>query len=307
MAAVKMQSMINETNLGPDCILGLDLGAESLGWQLVRLDSGGKPCEIVASGVRCFSAGVSGTHDEMVTGKDQSKAAPRRQARQIRRGLWRTRHRLTKLLRLLQSRGLLPDGPTATPQHIHDLLYKLDKDLESKYPPESNSPGEPSLPYRLRALAIEKEKELEPFAIGRAIYHLGHRRGFKSSRKRDPKPGDKESEYLAAVRNRTQALRDSGERTLGAMLSRQNRTAKKPSDVQRLRGQVFHRDLIENELRQIWNTQRELSPDGFKDIYEAMFYVRHLKDPRPGLCSIDRSQRRAPRSLRLHPRERLEA
>ncbi len=76
--------------------LGLDLGAKSLGWQVVLL-KGGEPAGIAACGVHTFDAGVDG---DIEGGRDESRAAARRQARQIRRQFWRRQRRRLKVLRL---------------------------------------------------------------------------------------------------------------------------------------------------------------------------------------------------------------
>ena len=43
-------------------------------------------------------------------------------------------------------------------------------------------------PYALRALALDEK--LPPVYIGRLLFHLGQRRGFKSNRKTDRKDND---------------------------------------------------------------------------------------------------------------------
>src|SRR3546814_20861137 len=51
-------------------------------------------------------------------------------------------------------------------------------------------------PYSLRKRALDER--LEPYEIGRALFHLNQRRGFKSNRKAERKSGDeKESGKIA--------------------------------------------------------------------------------------------------------------
>lgn len=129
--------------------IGLDVGTNSLGWCVLELDNQNNPCRIEDAGVRIFSDG----RDE------QSKAtlaATRRERRAARRRRDRFKQRQTYLLNVLTSVGLFPE-----------------KVQERKALQTLN-------PMELRARAI-KEK-LAPHEVGRALFHLNQRRGFKSNR-----------------------------------------------------------------------------------------------------------------------------
>ena len=74
--------------------LGLDLGANSIGWALLA-ESDDKPSRVIATGVRVFEAGVEG---DIESGKDESRNTKRRDARLIRRQAERRARRRVRLV-----------------------------------------------------------------------------------------------------------------------------------------------------------------------------------------------------------------
>lgn len=129
---------------------GLDVGTNSLGWSVLILDEEGLPCRIDAAGSRIFSDGRD------VMSKATLKA-DRRVARSARRRRDRFKQRQTFLINELQKAGLLPTDTEAM-KHLQSLN-----------------------PLELRARALTEK--LPPHHIGRALFHLNQRRGFKSNRK----------------------------------------------------------------------------------------------------------------------------
>ncbi len=130
--------------------LGLDLGTNSIGWAVLQSDDHGELLSIAATGVRVFSDGR----------EPKSKStlkATRRDARSMRRRRDRYLQRRTFLLDELTKCGLFPKD-----SHERLKLQKLN-------------------PLKLRAMALETELPLHH--IGRALFHLNQRRGFKSNRK----------------------------------------------------------------------------------------------------------------------------
>ncbi len=91
--------MSNVTN---GLVLGIDLGANSLGVALIDVVNQ----KIVHTGVRIFEAGVN----SLDTAKEQTKNVERREARQVRKQTDRRKRRYAKLFQLLQQNGLLPEG-----------------------------------------------------------------------------------------------------------------------------------------------------------------------------------------------------
>ena len=130
--------------------LGLDVGTNSLGWSVLELNESDEPCRIEAAGSRIFSDGRNPKSKATLT-------ATRSEARSARRRRDRFKQRQTFLLAEITKAGLFPED-----QHERTQLQMLN-------------------PLELRARAL---KEVLPLHhIGRALFHLNQRRGFKSNRK----------------------------------------------------------------------------------------------------------------------------
>ncbi|MCU0441177.1 MAG: hypothetical protein MUE96_02140 [Bacteroidia bacterium] len=176
-------------------IFGLDLGTNSIGWALRNPDLVGN--QIEKYGVLTFNKGVG-------LGKtgEYSYAAERTKKRSARRLYQSRKYRLWATLEHLITEGYCP-------LNIEDLnkWRHFDKNEARKnnnggriYPTwnlafdawiklDFNMDGLPdySSPYQLRkelaGLKLDFTKEENRFKLGRALYHIAQRRGFKSSRK----------------------------------------------------------------------------------------------------------------------------
>jgi Uncharacterized protein conserved in bacteria len=81
--------------------LALDLGTNSLGWAMIRLNAQDEPCAVIKAGVRIFSDGRNP--------KDgTSLAVSRRNARAMRRRRDRLLKRKVRVMRLLIEHGFFP-------------------------------------------------------------------------------------------------------------------------------------------------------------------------------------------------------
>lgn len=146
--------------------LGIDLGTNSLGWWAFRLRRDGKRWHVAESmdgGVYIFPDGREPAKGGRV---GDSNAVNRRMARGMRRNRDRRKSRLRAFMRKLVELGLMPADRVE-----RDVLFQVPRKAgtDSRYNP-----------YRLRAEALSRT--LEPYELGRALFHLGLRRGFKSNR-----------------------------------------------------------------------------------------------------------------------------
>jgi CRISPR-associated endonuclease Csn1 len=213
-------------------ILGLDLGPNSVGWALLEaqlVDGEHQPVGLLdtadaghpALGARVFEAGLQ----NFDTAKEASLCEQRRKARAMRRTLQRRAARKRCVRELLVLHGLLP-SETAEFERVMTLN-----------------------PYQLRAAALDRE--LGPHELGRALYHLAQRRGFKSNRRQAEKQSEKqklnqEMDQLLLAREQ------SGARSLGEYLDLERRRGlERPDDNRfdrthlgevRLRNREFRRD-----------------------------------------------------------------
>ena len=129
--------------------LGLDMGTNSIGWAALSLGGDGEAETLVELGVRIFPDGREPQQSGRV---GDSLAAARGQARSMRRNRDHGRNRRRHLMDCLIESGLMPAD-----EGNRKELEKLD-------------------PYQLRARAATEV--VEPHELGRALFHLGKRRGF---------------------------------------------------------------------------------------------------------------------------------
>lgn len=250
-------------------VLGLDLGVTSVGWALIRegCDSDGRVlrdedgnilnAEIVASGVRIFPAT---TEDKTNAPKNHK----RRTSRGQRRLVMRKAKRRNELRDLLTSNNLLPTIESATSAAAFEKL------------------GDP---YTLRVRALSEP--VEPFEVGRALYHLSKRRGFLSNRKSGNAKED--GVVLGGIANIRAELNGNGFRTIGELLSTKDKKRK----------HFTHRTMTEDEFEKIWITQQNFHPDLLTadlktTIKNTIFYQRPLKSQRGliGKCTFETDKKR---------------
>jgi len=243
------------------CTLGLDIGTRSIGWALLKT---GKQPSIVGIGVRVFPEGV-----ERDKGLEKSKNTTRREARGSRRIKYRRNQRRDKLVKILQSAGLLPDDK----EKPNDLFQKD--------------------PYKLRADGLDDKLELYEF--GRVLFHINQRRGFKSNRKTDNSKDD--GQIAKAVGELQQKIKKEKCRTLGEYFAKID-----PEEI-RIRGHYTYRSMYEEEFDMLWNKQAEFYPEVLtgdlrkKIRDEIIFFQRPLKptDDLIGDCELETGEKRCPK------------
>jgi CRISPR-associated endonuclease Csn1 len=325
-------------------ILGLDIGVASVGWAIIG-QKDGKPDRLIRLGSRVFDAGMD--EGSFEAGKENSRNAARRQARQARRMTERRVRRHAKLYRLLARAGLLPEsehpellrGPPREERarYVHEQLKALDADLKKKH--LRGKPGRHRLeqvwPYWLRGRALTEK--LEPHELGRALYHLGQRRGFQSNRKelaaleeaeaeaaqekpkgrkkqdaQEKDPRKKElGEVQAGINQLEQDMKAAGAETLGQYFATLDPHEK------RIRQCSTSREMYKHEFDRIWAAQQPHHPDILTDdlrkkVHRAIFHQRPLKNQAflIGWCEFEqkprfRPRRRAPWGLLIAQRFRM--
>ena len=263
--------------------LGLDIGTNSIGWWLYETngaETNARIISIIDGGVRIFSDGRDPK-------SGASLAVDRRAARAMRRRRDRYLRRRATLMKVLANAGLMP----ADPQEAK-ALELLD-------------------PYELRATGLDQALPLTH--LGRALFHLNQRRGFKSNRKTDR--GDNESGKIKdATARLDQAIMASGARTYGEFLHKRRGRAIDPRHVPTVRtrlsvanrdgpdgraeaGYDFYPDRkhLEEEFHKLWAAQAEHHTELTKElrdlVFEKIFYQRPLKEPKVGLCLFTAEER----------------
>lgn len=273
-----------------ELILGLDLGTNSVGWALIRSERGAS-AGIVDAGVRIFSAGVNA---DPTSGKNESRAVDRRRMRMMRRQLARKKVRRKTVLRLLTKAGLLPIGIAPSRQPKKGEFSNWKKLLSVNV-------------YELRTRALDEK--LEPFELGRVLFHLAHRRGFKSNKKettRSHTNAESKEELKGLkgeIKSLDEAIHTTGCRTLGEYFF-------KNLDLERrVRTRHTSRKMYREEFDLIWAKQAGYTPDLLdeklrKALVRAIFYQRPIpsQKERVGKCELEPCKRRCAQAL-LHAQE----
>ncbi|MBX6321442.1 MAG: type II CRISPR RNA-guided endonuclease Cas9 [Rhodospirillaceae bacterium] len=287
--------------------LAIDVGTNSLGWCVLDLkktdESDGQgqprfePVGIRRLGVRIFPDG----RDPQ---SGASLAASRREPRAARRRRDRYLDRRRKLMNALVRHGLMPADAAA-----RKALLKL------RLPPESAC-GKPitedQVPYALRARALHEA--LPPCHLGRALFHLNQRRGFKSNRRTDKTADETAEKERQATKQGIDELerriREAGCETLGEYLWLRLRDRQpvraRPHAVGSRNEYDFYpsRAMVEREFDLIWQRQTQwntaLTDAARKEIRDKIiFWQRPLKPVDPGNCTFIPTEKRAPLALPL--------
>lgn len=234
-------------------ILGLDLGVTSIGWAILAEDNNKK--EIVGMGSRIIPLSTD-DKDEFTQGNAISKNQKRTIKRTQRKGYDRYQMRRKALTRELIRLNM-----------FDEKLFQL-KQLDLWY---------------LRSRAVSEKITLPE--LGRVLYHLNQKRGYKSSRS-DANKDKKETEYVAEVKNRHQQLRDEGQ-TIGQKFYAEL----KKNEFYRIKQQVFPREAYIEEFDSICAEQQRHHNEILNNAVieklrnEIIYFQRKLKSQK-GLVSF---------------------
>lgn len=276
--------------------LGLDLGSNSLGWAVLD-DAAGT---ILDTGVVVFPEGIDPANDTLET-----PAAIRRAARAARRIKFRRKIRKWQLLSLLIDNGMCPMAKEELDEWKKRGRYPVGNEAFLRWLKASDTAN----PYIDRAAAADGPVPLE--TLGRALYHLAQRRGFKSSRKDET---DGREENASSARNKAdgavkagikaldEEIRASGCKTLGQyfkkLLDEDRDNPAKRRIRKRYTGRIEH---YEKEFAAIMDAQGgRISPELRQKLHDAIFYQRPLRSQKHlvGPCPLEP---KSPRAQVSHP------
>lgn len=245
--------------------IALDIGTTSIGWALLKTDNDGEATGIIDSGVRIFNSGRDDKTEALLNQKRQSvRSARRRQDRIVQRR--------KAIIKYMVEMGLMPKNETER------------KNLELLNP------------YELRNKALNEV--LNPHHIGRALFHLSQRRGFKSNRKSDG--GNEGSAIKSAIAKTEQLLIQKKSKTIGQYLWQRQENGehvkiRNISDRDKSFEFDFylHREMLEQEFDMIWENQKKSNPNIYSDenhkvLKEVIFNQRPLKSKKEeiGYCTL---------------------
>lgn len=246
-----------------------DLGTNSIGFSifLLKKSSDGHYLidKLIDAGVRLFP-----------DGRNPKDNIPLAVNRRIARGARRRRDRLIQrkrvVVNLLKKNGLFP---------IDRLELEALKLMN---------------PYTVRAEALTRP--LTPYELGRALFHIGVRRGFKSNRIADSSANTQNDKELKGQALKMKALTEdieaSGSLTLGQFLYGRIQN----HEGTRFRPDEFDaypsREHYEREFNEIKAYQQKShTAVDWDAIYEAIFFQRPLKEQERGRCTFYTDEFRA--------------
>ena len=308
-------------------ILGLDLGTNSIGLAVRNADNT-KPIieQIECVGTNIFTCGVG----KNKSGGEFSFATARTQKRTVRRMYQARKYRIWATLELLINNRCCPLS-------IEDLdkwrKYDIQSGLKREYPIHSETfeqwvrcyfgDGSNTNPYELRYKLMTRQfdfnDETERMKLGRALYHIAQRRGFKSSKgetisdKDDDKVVEKEDVDLSDLMKKSELDKS-------AKLDEYMKINKLPTvgcafyhlitNGVRIRNSEYKavRSQYKDEIRKIFEFQKQL--DAKSDFYYRLvsekknegtiFYKRPLRSQKGhvGKCTLEPTKERCPIS---HP------
>lgn len=281
-------------------ILGMDLGSNSVGYAIREVNKKGN--QIVKKGVLRFRKGVASEK-----GIDFPMVKKRTESRGKRRNYQSEKYRKFELLEFLKSHNMCP----LTQEELNDWK-KYRKGQKRKYPSSKDfinwlrfdfdGDGKPDFHlfnkdkhesnYIFRALAVSEKKEdidvfkNNPHILGRVLYQLVQRRGFKGRDEAEAKTmleGSKKDG--TAGRNEIDDYIKKY-KTLGAALYYfQKETGK------RIRKRYNLRKDYETELKEICKIH---NINDYAKLYKAIIWQRPLRTQKGliGLCTYEKNKRR---------------
>ncbi len=225
-------------------VFGLDIGIASVGWAVLDAQ------RIVDLGVRCF--------DKAETAKEGDPLnLTRRQARLLRRRLYRRAWRLTQLARLLKREGLIADAKLFV-----------------------QSPSFTDSAWELRRQGLDRL--LTPLEWARVIYHLCKHRGFHWTSKAEEAKADSDAEggrVKKGLKDTAARMKEKGYRSAAEMV-----LAEFP-DAQRNKGgqyeKALSRVLLGDEMALLFASQRRMGNPHASERFEAL--ILGSGDRRSGL------------------------
>ena len=238
-------------------VLGLDLGVGSIGWCLIEKDDNNTPKRILRMGSRIVP--ISSDEETGYTkGNAVSKNADRTAKRTARKCYDRYQLRRQALINLLKRFGMVPNKNLMLEQTPIELWQK-------------------------RADAASKEVSLEE--LGRVLFHINQKRGYKHSRLSNS--DSKETAYVQEVNSRYDDLKAEGLTVGQHFAAKLKENEQESADGKkyynyRIKEQVYPRHAYEEETKKILEVQSRyhsdvLTPGVCKEIMDIIFYQRDLK------------------------------
>lgn len=213
---------------------------------------------------------------------------------------FRRKLRKWALLKILIDNNMCPMTPSELDAWKKTGKYPVGNEAFIKWLKSTNTTN----PYMDRANAANGP--VDNFVLGRALYHICQRRGFKSSRKEKIDTGDEKADakenkkrsgkVSGDIEALNKEIADSGCKTLGQYFAKVIESQKGSLEKRRIRcrytGRIEH---YEAEFAEIMKAQKiDSNSDLFKSLYKAIFLQRPLRSQKflVGMCPLEKKSAR---------------
>lgn len=264
-------------------ILGIDTGTNSLGWAII--DRNGDICTLIDWGVHLFQEGV-----KIDKGIESSKASERTMHHALRNIYYRRKIRKIRVLTVLSQYGLCP---VLSPELLSGWRLKRVYHAIAEFMQWQATDDKAGVnPYAMRCECLHRKLDLslqsDRYILGRALYHIAQRRGFKSNRKADGADDKELGKVKTGIGELSKSMESEGCQYLAEyFLKLYNRG-------ERIRTRYTSRDdHYLAEFRAIC-TKQELDPALTAALEKAIFDQRPLKSQKfaVGRCPFEPSKTR---------------
>lgn len=242
-------------------ILGLDLGTNSVGWTLIEVDENNLPIRIIAMGSRIIPLSTS-DKEEFQRGLSITKNQSRTVSRTQRKGYDRKQLKKSDLKKILNKYNIFPS---------EELLRLPMLDL-----------------WKLRSDSANPDENISAEQLGRILYMLNQKRGYKSARS-EANADKKDSDYVQAVKGRYDQLKDR-KQTIGQYFYDELYNANANNSYFRIKEEVYPREAYIEEFDTIISAQREkhdfLTDEVVHQLRNEIIYFQRKLKSQKGLVSI---------------------
>ena len=309
--------------------IGLDLGTNSIGLSIRNADKGNN----IIDQIEYFTSVIFKSGVGTAKTGEFSYAAERTKKRSIRRLYQARKYRIWATLKLLIENDCCPLS-------MEDLekwsRYDKNKSLKRQYPIhatkfeqwvrldfDGDGIADYSSPFQLRAELMEKQfdfsNQVDRYKLGRALYHIAQRRGFKSSKGETIKEQEKNESEVFVETDFSTDLKKSEEKRSGELSKymKENKLSTvgcafyhlEKSGI-RVRNSEYQavRSQYKDEIKQIFDFQEGLDKENtfYKRLVSekkgegTIFYKRPLRSQKGlvGNCTLEPDKPRCPIS---HP------
>lgn len=270
-------------------ILGLDLGTNSIGWAIVSRNED-STYTLEDKGVHIFQDGVTHTKSG-----EQPSVQRRTEARSSRRHYFRRRLRKIELLKILVDNKFCPYiSREELALWKEKKIYPFSEEFMTWQKSEESSGKNPYYDrYHCLTERLDLSRQEDRYTLGRALYHIVQRRGFKSNRKESTK--ESEGTVKKSISDLSENMKKENYQYLGEYFF------KLYSQGDKIRNSYTSRDEHYRKEFDAICSKQNLSDELKTKLERAIFFQRPLKSQKGsvGLCTFEKNKARCPIS---HPK-----